>query len=192
MASKETIKQTLFDELTTVLSKNTSITDTGAHVDLLDDRGENTKDPFLGFEMFGQPNNRGLGGNVHVDEVVYSGGEIDYITHRIDTTLTVDIGILSSDPHLKDQLYTAVRQRFAQYIGRGRANNLHADIERVRDGGYSDESRPDDGVHGDRQQYAIDYGFYYNVTDYTPITEINLSIEDLDESVVYDSATLSS
>lgn len=187
MATKEDIKDALYQELKSIVSSETNVANPDDHVDILNNRGRDAVYPFIGFEVFGSPNNTGLHGNIHVDSTTHSGGTIDYVTYRRDTRLTVEIGIQADgDPHTKDQLYTATVDHFGEYI-RGDESGLHNDVQRLRDGGFSDESLPDSGIHGDRQQYTLDYGRYWQFDDLVPMEDIEFSIEDLDEDVVYHS-----
>lgn len=188
MATKEDIKQALYDELTAIISSETSVSTPDDHVNTLRERGVDARYPFLGFEVFGSPRNRGFGDNVHVDETVYVNGLFDHVVYRRDTNLTVHFGALAEDPHVKDQLYTAVADTFDTYRGRRRPEDFHSDVERISGGGFSDVGDPD--VHGDRLEYTMVYGRYFNVDEVVPIRDIEWTIEDLDEDVVYHSDTI--
>jgi hypothetical protein len=189
VATKEDIKDAIYDDLVTVVSNNTGVSTPDEHVDVLQQR-EDARYPFVGFEVFGQPLDRGFDGSIHVDDVVYSSDKVDYVVYRRDTRLTVEFGVQTDDGdvHLKDQLYTAVRDHFDEYAATDNPDGLHSDVDGIDPGGFSDESSPDESVFGDRVQYQVEYSRFWNFTGVIAMETVNVDVEDLDENVVYDSA----
>lgn len=194
MATKKDIKNTLYDALVTIVSNTTSVSTPENHVDVLQHRSEDRPFPFVSFEAFGSPHNRGFDGNIHVANEVYSSGEIDYVQYRRDTRLNVDIAVEmdGGDAQAKDDLYTAVQDHFSTYVARTKPENFHSDVYEITDEGFDDESDRSNNIMGDRQSYMIGYKRYFRVDDYVPMREISVSIEDLDSTTIYDSDTITS
>jgi len=190
MATKEDIKQALYDELVAIVANETSVTTPEKHADELQERDSPATYPFLGFECFGRPLSRGLGPNLYVANVAYSSGTLDYVEHARDTELVVHLGAQARDSHLRDQLYQATRDHFDAFLTFESLDDLHDDIGKLRSDGYTDLSNAPDGVHGDRLQYTLEYTRRFRADSVVTMDTIDVSIEDLDESTVYDSDTI--
>lgn len=193
MARKSDVYAAIYDELQTILGNETALdaSEIDDHTGLLD-RTADVAYPFLGFEAFGRPHDRGLRGNVFVDEILTDAdGDFDGIRYRRDVTLTVDVGVLvdDGDAVTKDDLSTDVVDHFQQFEKRtagGLPSDLHEDVYEVDGGAFDDESNSVQDVRGDRLTFEVSYSRYRDVTSgLSPMDDVNVTIEDDETATDY-------
>jgi hypothetical protein len=187
MATKEDIKQTLYDELASLIDDVTDVQRPYDHVRVAD-RDEDERQPSYAFRETVIPYKLGLDGNVHVDDVTYdSEGYAQEVIYRRDQTISFEI--LATDDNddvaSKDALYVALQDFFTQFNTPAYSpSDFHADVQHIEVFGTTDVSRPDEAIRGDSFRVDIRYGRYTIFDDFQPMREIRQSFDD-DSDTVY-------
>lgn len=196
MARKSDVYASIYNELQTILDNETGLSSSAIddHTGLLN-RTADVAYPFLGFEAFGRPHDRGMRGNVFVDEILTDADdEFAGIRYRRDVVLTVDVGVLvdDGDAVTKDDLATGVVDHFQQFEKRtagGSPSDLHEDVYDVDGGAFDDESNPARDVRGDRLTYEVSFSRYEDVTtsdsSLAKMDAVNVTIEDDETATDY-------
>lgn len=193
MATLSEVKQSLYEELVTVLSNKYGLSDPYNHVDPVQ-TGDDQVFPSLNFETQVIPVERGLHSAIYVDEVSYTNGTIDSITYRRDYTLFYDViaSVGNDDQEERADLYNAVENHFLTYLTHTASlDTINEDIDDISVDGTSDESRPDDAVRGDRLSIELEFSKYLTTSDVTPMNTVAMELtveEDTDDShaITYD------
>ena len=191
MATRKDIKETFHSECETVIGSNTAVTtaDAAEHVGVADGPFED-RQPFLAFQDFPRPVERGFRGGVQVDHIEYNDSdEATAIVFRRDTRLRFDLTVVATGEVAKDELYAATMDHFGGYNRHLDPTDFHADASDVTVEESTPENREDSPAVGDTIRVYVEYGRFNRYTDFAPTRSIDTAIKNQDTNTVYDSQT---
>lgn len=184
MASRSTITQTVYDELVTVMSARSDVSNGDDHV-VLDESNLPDTPPAVAFDVSETPQQSGAH-NILVDELVTnaSGGVID-IRYREDRTFSESLTVMAQTDATAVSVYEDLRQHFNGFQRARSPSELHADVDEVTVQDSSPTSA--DGREGHILRVDVEYGdtfLYSDVTgqQLTPTSEVEQIIEAVDGS----------
>lgn len=183
MADRAGVLTALQSELEAVIDDATSVSSPSSHVGKLN-VGGNVERPYIGFEAFASPIDRGIGGNVYVDDLLDTDDDdlLDAVVLARDYEVTYDVTYEADDDNaqLRDTIGTALADHFAQYVGpHGSPTDIHTDITGIEEGGENPANRPADDVRGARKRYLIEYKRTVTFTDFEPMREVGFEVQSL-------------
>lgn len=190
MATRSELTELLDSTLQDIIVDLYGVTDPSSHVGPANGH-DNQNLPSLKYETQVTPINLGLHGESYVDDIVYENGSATTIIFRDDNTLFFDVIATAPNDNAmqRDNLYDAVEDVFGEYDGKRREPaDLHGDVDEIRVGGTSDESRPDDAVRGDRLSIELDYSEYEEFSDFASLESLNTNLNVSDQSESEDSS----
>lgn len=195
MVSVPDLKRRIDDRLTSTVSEYVA-GDASAHVGLLNAR-ERTRDgdsddtiqyPYVGYEGFTRPNQRGLTG-AHEQTVTFTRDGDGNVTKRTGSwayTLRLDVGVFAADRVTRDELTSRVRDTMVGYT-RDPAT-LNADVTDVQQVNVASDDAISRNVVGLRDTYEIDFQRTRSES-VTAVEAVHVTLSDIPTDAVYDNDT---
>ena len=169
-----------------VISNTFGVSDPSPHVAPVQTQ-EDQQLPSLNYNTQVEPISYGMHGSEYVDHLEYTNESVSGIVFAEDKVFYLDVIASASGDNMKqrDDLYTAVEDYFSIFDGkRSQPSDFNADVDEIRVGGTSDESRPDDAVRGDRLSIELDYTTYDTYTDFSSLESLtsNVTVKEFEEN----------
>lgn len=162
MATAIDIRDAIYATLVELVSQNTSVSTPSDHVGELNADIEHPY-PFVGFELFGSLNPRGIGDPARPDGESYDASTAEVTREKVyEMEVRAEIGVLAEERRLRSQLHSDVATWMEQFMED--ASALHEDVTDVVGNNFSSAGRADDGVSGLRKTYEIEYERYSSET----------------------------
>lgn len=194
MVSVPDLKRRIDDRLTGVVSEYVG-GDATAHVGLLNAR-ERTRDgdsddaiqyPYVGYEGFTRPNQRGLTG-ANEQTVTFKRDVDGNVTERTGAfayTLRLDVGVFAPDRVTRDELTSRVRDTMVGYTRT--PATLNADVTDVKQVNVASDDAITRNVVGLRDTYEIDFQRTHSES-VTAVEAVEVTLSEISTDAVYDTA----